>query len=140
MEIIGRPADFQKLDPAVKRFLDSAWSTPSTDPSTAGFRRRNQTFPDQWEIMNGAALALTREIKEARVVYQCDPAPTGYAFTQFVLDKNKPHRISRTLVEIWNHGRDLGTCQNCGNLFSPRKGRTAKFCSARCKLQAARSA
>jgi ribosomal protein L24E len=132
MEIIADPQGILHLDPAVRRFLDSAWGPPSTDPATAGQRQRRQD-PALRSVLEDAAKAFSdalqlREMEE--IVY----SPAAGRFEQFIPQEDETLRAYRILVDAFNERRDLGTCQYCGSLMLPGRGRIAKFCSSSCRM------
>ena len=139
MWIIGRRDDLDAIHPAVRRFVESGWSPALTAPGATGLSRLNVDFPGQDVIMRGAAFAINDAIRaKQKDELAFDPADKRFKVWHF--DNDPILRIYRSLMDAWNQRRDLGTCENCGNLFSPKKGRTAKYCSARCRMQSARSA
>ena len=141
MQVIGSQAEIETLHPAVRRFIDSAWSPPSTDPSTAGLRRLNVDFPDKRSVAKGAAIHINNALKVGRddeLTFDHNPAVDQFVIYYF--DKDPTHRMYRALMGAWNERRDLGTCQNCGSLMVQGKGRIAKHCSDKCRMQSARSA
>lgn len=136
MEKIAETDEIENLDPAVRRFLEAAWTPPSEQMETAGLRTRNPDFPDKRSIMAAAAVAMDHAFRAERdqeIVYDPHPAVDGFATWTF---REAPTlRAYRLLMRAWNEGRDLGTCLTCGSLLLPGKGRIAKFCNDACRMQ-----
>lgn len=141
MDKIADPNELEGLAPPLRRFIDAAWAPPSTEPSTVGVRQLQLAFPDQREIMTAAAAVMKDAFFERgqsdEVVY--NPNPNVNAFEQWTWHEGTLLRVCRLLMEAWNERRDLGTCQNCGSLFLPGRGRIAKYCDDVCRMQAKRS-
>lgn len=136
MDIIVPVDGLDQLDPAVRKFVEAAWDPPSADPLMAGLRRRNADFPRKAQIMPRAAAAMDEAFAAERdeiIAYDMNPAVD--AFATWMYRENPTLRAYRLLIRAWNERSDLGTCQGCGSLILPGKGRIAKYCSDACRMR-----
>ena len=138
----GRADQTKQLASIINLLLENGWG----DPDENGVRQPEQAKDREQKvgiaapIIAGALTAVLNDREAVRntVGFTPDEKSDGGSFrTGFHwLDPDK--KFFFDLVQAWSERRAIGRCQICGNIFVPGRGRTAKFCSTKCRVQAHR--
>lgn len=133
MHIHASREEVKTLPASVRNFLNSAWTPPDKD----GQRIARTYFEDIDKIGGQLATFVTRELQNpnsSEVWFNFSRAD-GPRFRQAVFWKNRAAKIAYELAIAWSEGATLAECVVCGNLMQPGKGRVARTCSPKCRLE-----
>lgn len=140
MEVLATKEQVKELPQPVKALLKNAWGEPDENGV-----RQAQNLEDPSRSLNNfgvdVAKELTQTLTNPEKVYQLSNykvTDKGGYFDFQMIWRDPITKAFYQIIVAWNGRKAIGTCHVCGSLFLPAKGRTAKFCSPKCRLKAHR--